>query len=252
MGTTIIRAADLCKTYLSEGLAFHAVRNVSLEIAAGGFTVIMGSSGHGKSTLLYLLSGLDSPSAGEVFFDGERLDVKGERAMAAVRRRGMGFVFQAINLVPTLTLFENVALPGYLASRDRGAVDRRAKELLESMGLNGQIGRPPALVSGGEQQRAAIARGLINSPRVLFADEPTGNLNSASGEQVLDILSALASRGQTIVMVTHDIKAACRADRVLFLKDGRIAGDLALESWDDRKAAGREEHIFAFLKERGW
>jgi putative ABC transport system ATP-binding protein len=248
----IIRAKDLCKTYVSEGLPLHAVRNVNLEIGAGGFTVIMGSSGHGKSTLLYLLSGLDSPTAGEVWFDGSRLDTRSERAMAEVRRRGMGFVFQAINLVTTLSLLENVVLPGYLASRDRGAVDRRGRELLASMGLTGQIGRPPALVSGGEQQRAAIARALINAPQVLFADEPTGNLNSANGEQILDILSDLAAKGQSIVMVTHDIKAACRADRLLFLKDGRVGGDLGLGSWSPAGAAGREERIFAFLKERGW
>ncbi len=252
MGETIIKARDLCKTYVSEGVPFHAVRNVDLEIGAGGFTVIMGSSGHGKSTLLYLLSGLDTVTAGEVWFGGERLDTKREGAMAAVRRRGMGFVFQAINLVPTLTLFENVALPGYLGARDRRAVDARARSLLASMSLEAQAGRVPARVSGGEQQRAAIARGLINEPRVLFADEPTGNLNSASGAQVLDVLSGLAETEQTIVMVTHDLKAACRADRVVYLKDGRIAGDLALGGWTPEAGGDREARIFAFLKERGW
>jgi putative ABC transport system ATP-binding protein len=252
MSEAIIRTRDLCKTYVSEGIPFHAVKNVDLEIAAGGFTVIMGSSGHGKSTLLYLLSGLDTVTAGEVWFAGERLDTKGERAMAAVRRRGMGFVFQAINLVPTLTLFENVALPGYLGARDRRAVNERARALLASMGLETQAARVPARVSGGEQQRAAIARGLVNEPRVLFADEPTGNLNSASGAQVLDVLSGLAGKGQTIVMVTHDLKAACRADRVVFLRDGRIGGDLALGHWTPDGGAEREARIFAFLKDRGW
>jgi putative ABC transport system ATP-binding protein len=252
METAIIGARDLCKTYVSEGVPFHAVRNVTLDIGEGRFTVIMGSSGHGKSTLLYLLSGLDSVTAGEVWFEGVRLDVRNERRMASVRRHGMGFVFQAINLVPTLTLFENVAVPGYLAQRDRRSVHRRAEELLSSMGLDGQAARVPGRVSGGEQQRAAIARGLINSPRVLFADEPTGNLNSSSATQVLDILSRLAAGGQTIVMVTHDIKAASRADRLVFFKDGRIEGDLALEPWDPALRDAREKRIFAFLNERGW
>jgi putative ABC transport system ATP-binding protein len=252
MSDAIIRTKDLCKTYVSEGVAFHAIRNVTMEIRPGEFTVIMGSSGHGKSTLLYLLSGLDSVTAGQVWFDGEPLDVADERRMAHLRRRGMGFVFQAINLVPTLTLFENVAIPGYLAQRDRSAVRARATELLSTMGLEGQVSRVPARVSGGEQQRAAIARSLINAPRVLFADEPTGNLNSASGEQVLDVLSRLASQRQTIVMVTHDIRAACRADRLVFLKDGRIEGELALEPWDSSRREAREKQIFAFLHERGW
>ncbi len=252
MQETIIRARDLCKTYVSEGVPFHAVRNVTVEIYAGEFTVVMGSSGHGKSTLLYLLAGLDSVTAGEVWFDGVALNVREERRMAQLRRRSMGFVFQAINLVPTLTLFENVAVPGYLAQGDRSAVRARARELLSTMGLEAQASRVPARVSGGEQQRAAIARSLINSPRVLFADEPTGNLNSANGEAVLDVLSRLAAGGQAIVMVTHDIRAASRADRLLFLKDGRIEGDLALGRWDPADREAREKRIFSYLSERGW
>lgn len=252
MQNTIIRTKDLCKTYISDSVQFHAIRNLNLEINKQDFTVIMGSSGSGKSTLLYLLSGIDSVTAGQVHFLDTRVDLMNERDTAQFRRKSIGFIFQGINLVPNLSLLENVAISGYLVSRDRKQVNARAMELLEMMGLGEEAKRLPSQVSGGQQQRAAIARGLINSPTVLFADEPTGSLNSSQGQNVLDILTEINSQGQTIVMVTHDIKAACRADRILFIRDGKIDDDLRLGKYSPEKHEEREQAVFDYLSGKGW
>jgi putative ABC transport system ATP-binding protein len=248
----IIRAENLCKTYLSDGTPFHAIHDLSLEIHEGEFTVIMGSSGSGKSTLLYLLSGMDAATAGEVHFQERRVDQMDEKNAAKFRRKSIGFIFQAINLVPNLSLFENVAVAGYLLPGNRNQINHRTVKLLGMMELTAQARRLPSQVSGGQQQRAAIARSLINSPAVLFADEPTGSLNSAQGKAVLDILSGINKEGQTIVMVTHDLKAACRADRILFIKDGKIDGDLHLEKYGAGKGVQREQEVFAYLSSKGW
>lgn len=252
MQNTVIRTIDLCKTYVSDSVQFHAIRNLNLEIYGEDFTVIMGSSGSGKSTLLYLLSGIDSVTAGEVHFQDTRVDQMREKHTAQFRRKSIGFIFQAINLVPNLSLLENVAISGYLVTRDRRQVNTRAMELLDMMGLRQEARRLPSQVSGGQQQRAAIARGLINSPTVLFADEPTGSLNSSQGQNVLDILTEINAQGQTIVMVTHDIKAACRADRILFIRDGKIDGDLRLDKYNPEKSETREKAIFDYLTGKGW
>lgn len=252
MKASIIKAKDLHKTYVSDGIPFQAIRGLNIEIYKGDFTVIMGSSGSGKSTLLYLLSGMDAATAGEVYLGNRQINGMEEKSAARLRRSSIGFIFQAIHLVPNLTIFENIALPGYLLPGDRSRVSKRAAELLVMMDLSEQAKRLPSQVSGGQQQRAAIARSLINSPTVLFADEPTGSLNSSQGQNVLDILSELNQRGQTIVMVTHDSKAACRADRILFIKDGKIDGDLQLEKYEAEKNAQREQDIFAYLHGKGW
>lgn len=252
MKNVIIQAKDLSKTYVSDGIPFYAINNLDIEIYEGDFTVIMGSSGSGKSTLLYLLSGMDNITSGEVYFQDTRMDKMDEKSGAKFRRQSIGFIFQAINLVPNLSLFENVAISGYLLPGDRSWVKNRAEELLEMMELSEQAHRLPSQVSGGQQQRAAIARGLINSPTVLFADEPTGSLNSSQGQNVLDILSEINKKGQTIVMVTHDIKAACRADRILFIKDGKIDSELQLEKYSPENIMQSEQDIFRYLSEKGW
>lgn len=252
MAKPIIKTVDVCKTFVSDGEQFHAIRNISMEIYENDFTVIMGSSGSGKSTLLYLLSGMDRITAGEVYFLGQRIDKIKEKEMALFRRKNVGFVFQAINLVPNLTLFENIALPGYLGEKDKDKVHEHSFKLLESMGIRDLSGRLPSKVSGGQQQRVAIARALINSPQVLFADEPTGSLNSQQGINVLDLLTEINNNGQSVVMVTHDIKAACRADRILFIKDGRIDGDLRLGKYSAESKELREKQIFAYVSEKGW
>lgn len=252
MKNSILRTSCLCKTFISESLQYNVLKNIDLEIYEGDFTVIMGSSGSGKSTLLYLLSGLDHATSGEIYFREKRIDKMKEKATALFRRKNIGFVFQSINLVPNLTLYENITIPGYLSNKNRKEVNEKAMELLKTMELDAHAFKYPSQVSGGQQQRTAIARGVINKPEILFADEPTGSLNSAQGEAALDMLTNLNNSGQTIIMVTHDLKAACRANRLLFLKDGSISGEMHLDPFSNKGDSLRESKIFEFLKEKGW
>jgi putative ABC transport system ATP-binding protein len=243
----IIRAQNLCKTYNSGSEQYHAIRNVDLDIYEGEFTVIMGNSGSGKSTLLYLLSGLDQITAGEVYFRNQRIDVYSEREMSDFRTRRIGYIYQSINLVPDLSIKENIALPGYIAGNKTKDIQSRAAELMNAMDIDGQRDRLPSQTSGGQQQRAAIARALINSPDIIFADEPTGSLNMEHGTAVLDILTDLNRKGQSVVMVTHDIKAACRADRLIYILDGKIGGILEFDTYDEHQIQDREAIIFALV-----
>ena len=230
----------------------HAVRNLDLEIEAGDFTMIMGSSGSGKSTLLYLLSGMEEPSSGEVYLEEARIDSLKEKEMTRLRRNSFSFVFQAMHLIPSLSVLENVVLPSSFDAKHRRGLVKEAEELLTSLGLEDEIHRRPTQLFGGQQQRVAIARALIKRPRVLFADEPTGALNSLNGANVLDLLSDLNKNHQSIVMVTHDLKAAIRGNRLLFIKDGKLDGELRLPSWNPEMAREREAQVFAFLTEKGW
>jgi putative ABC transport system ATP-binding protein len=252
MPPTLIRTKNLGKTYSEGSTDVHALRDVDLEIEEGGFTVLMGSSGSGKSTLLYLLGGLETPSGGEIHFCDDRLDTMDETELSLVRRTGIGFVFPAINLVAHLSIFENVVVPGYLVERDRRVVDSRAMALLESMGIADLADRLPAQVSGGEQQRAGIARAMVNSPRALFADEPTGALNSAAGKVVLDSLRRVNAGGQTILMATHEVKAACIGDRILYLRDGEIRSEYRLDAHSSLSDGDREADVLAWLSAQGW
>ena len=220
-----VTATTLTRTYGEGGSAVHALRGVSLEIAAGEFTAVMGPSGSGKSTLMHLLAGLDTPDAGAVHIAGEDITRMSDRELTRLRRKHIGFIFQSFNLLPTLSAEENVTLPLAIAGRKPSpdVVDA----LLERMGLAERRDHKPSQLSGGQQQRVAIARALIATPTVLFADEPTGNLDSTAGADVLALLrSAVDEDGQTTVMVTHDARAAATADRVLFLADGRVVADL--------------------------
>ncbi|WP_339179627.1 ABC transporter ATP-binding protein [Paenibacillus sp. FSL R5-0701] len=243
----IIRAQNLCKTYNSGSEQYHAIRNVDLDIYEGEFTVIMGNSGSGKSTLLYMLSGLDQITAGEVYFRNQRIDVYSEREMSDFRTRRIGYIYQSINLVPDLSIKENIALPGYIAGNKTKDIQSRAAELMNAMDIDGQRDRLPSQTSGGQQQRAAIARALINSPDIIFADEPTGSLNMEHGTAVLNILTDLNRKGQSVVMVTHDIKAACRADRLIYILDGKIGGILEFDTYDEHQIQDREAIIFALV-----
>lgn len=243
----IIRAQNLCKTYNSGSEQHHAIRNVDLDIYEGEFTVIMGNSGSGKSTLLYLLSGLDQITAGEVYFRDQRIDAYSERQMSDFRTRRIGYIYQSINLVPDLSIKENIALPGYIAGNKKKDILSRAAELMNAMDIDRQRNRLPSQTSGGQQQRAAIARALINSPDIIFADEPTGSLNMEHGAAVLDILTDLNRKGQSVVMVTHDIKAACRADRLIYILDGKIGGILEFDTYDEHQIQDREAIIFALV-----
>jgi putative ABC transport system ATP-binding protein len=227
-----VAARALARRYGAGESAVDALRGVSLEVPAGQFTAVMGPSGSGKSTLMHLLAGLDRPTAGTVHIGGEEISAMPDRRLTKLRRTHIGFVFQSFNLLPTLTAEENITLPLAIARSKpaKAAVDR----LIERVGLTERRDHKPSELSGGQQQRVAIARALIARPTVLFADEPTGNLDSAAGAAVLELLrDAVAEDGQTTVMVTHDPRAAAAADRVLFLADGRIVGDL-LEPTEDQ------------------
>jgi putative ABC transport system ATP-binding protein len=248
----LIAIRGLGKSYAGAGSAeVHALRNVDLEVREGEFTVLMGSSGSGKSTLLYLVSGLERATAGEIDFGGERVDLMDETELSLLRRRGLGFVFQAINLVPHLTLLENLVVPGYLLGGDRAAVRERAADLLASLGIGDLVDRLPAQVSGGEQQRVAIARALINSPRAVLADEPTGALNSASGTAVLDAFRDINASGQTVLMATHEVRAACYGDRIVYLRDGEVRSEMRLGG-EAVASEQREAKVLEWLTSEGW
>jgi len=223
---TAVAAAGLTRTYGAGDSAVHALRGVSLDLPAGQFTAVMGPSGSGKSTLMHLLAGLDTPSAGSVEVAGHDITRVKDRDLTRLRRKHIGFVFQSFNLLPTLSAEENVVLPVAIAGRKPPAAEIDA--LLERVGLTERRSHKPAQLSGGQQQRVAIARALITRPTVLFADEPTGNLDSEAGAGILSLLrDAVDTDGQTTLMVTHDPRAAAIADRVLYLTDGRVVADLA-------------------------
>jgi putative ABC transport system ATP-binding protein len=225
----VLEARGLAKTYRAGGIDVLALRGVDLVIDTGEFVAIRGPSGSGKSTLLHLLGGLDRPNAGEVLLAGERIDDRGEAALAVLRRREIGFVFQFFNLLPSLTVAENVALPALLIGQSRDAARARSEELLNEIGLGGKADAAPSQLSGGEQQRVALARALVNRPTVVLADEPTGNLDSVGSHAVLDLLRAARDGGQTLVLVTHDARVAAAADRVVTLRDGLLVDDTELE-----------------------
>ncbi len=225
--STLVKIADLKKVYQTGDVTFEALKGVSLDIAAGDFVAVMGPSGSGKSTLLHLVGGLDQPSGGLVKVGEYTLHTMDETALAKFRRAYIGFVFQFFNLIDNLTVQANVELPALLAGKkDKKAIRKRSNELLKRLGIASQIHKHPWELSGGQQQRVAIARALINHPTLLLADEPTGNLDSASSQEVMNILSKFNEQGQAILMVTHNALAAARARTVLFLHDGRIVSDM--------------------------
>ena len=235
-----LAARAVTRTYGEGDATVHALRGATLDVPAGQFTAIMGPSGSGKSTLMHLLAGLDRPTEGTVEIGGEDIGSLNDRQLTKLRRKHVGFVFQAFNLLPVLSAEENVTLPLTIAGRkvDRAQLDR----LLDRMGLSERRDHKPAELSGGQQQRVAIARALMTRPTVLLADEPTGNLDSQSSGDVLALLrEAVEIDGQTTVMVTHDPRAAAVADRVLFLADGRIVGDLAKPD-EEQILAAMAEH----------
>jgi putative ABC transport system ATP-binding protein len=218
--TALIEARGLGKTY-DPGV--RALDGVDLTVERGEFVAIMGPSGCGKSTLLNLLAGLDRPTEGEVWLDGERIDDRSEAALAKLRRRRVGFVFQFFNLLPALSAEENVELPLLLTGRRRGPARRAAGQLLEDLGIGDKARTAPGVLSGGQQQRVALARALANQPDIVVGDEPTGSLDSGSARDVLELLRAAHARGQTLLLATHDARVAAAADRVVTMRDGRVA-----------------------------
>jgi putative ABC transport system ATP-binding protein len=220
-----VEAREVSRRYGDGESAVDALRGVSLEVPAGQFTAVMGPSGSGKSTLMHILAGLDRPDAGSVSVGGREITGMGDKELTLMRRREIGFVFQFFNLLPVLTAEQNVVLPLQIAGRkpEAGWVD----SVIAKLGLADRRDHVPSKLSGGQQQRVAIARALVTEPTVLFADEPTGNLDSATGQEILDLMrEAVDAYGQTTMMVTHDPRAAATADRVLFLADGELVSDL--------------------------
>ncbi len=252
MSNTILKAEMLSKTYSNGSIMQHVLKNLNIEIKAGDFTVIMGSSGSGKSTLLYALSGMDKPTLGTIDFKGEAISNYSNDQLAVFRRKHCGFVFQQIYLNDTMTVLDNIMISGLLVSRDKKAIAARAKQLLNQVGLDeASYDKYPTQLSGGEAQRVAIVRALINAPEIVFADEPTGALNSTNAINVLDVMTEVNTSGQSIIMVTHDIKTARRANRILYLKDGVIIDELNLGAYvkDD---PDRHKILREFLESMGW
>jgi putative ABC transport system ATP-binding protein len=225
----MIEILNAGKTYHQGAREVHALRNVSMRINKGEFLSIMGPSGSGKSTLLNLIGGLDQPTTGEIFIDGRPLHGIPDDELTLIRRRRVGFVFQFFNLLPILTAVENVSLPLLLEGIPLPRIRPKAVHLLEQVGLGKRTEHRPEQLSGGEMQRVAIARALITDPAVLLADEPTGNLDSHTSEEIFILLANLNEKGQTIVMVTHDPKAAAYGTRIITLKDGALSEDISLE-----------------------
>lgn len=229
----MIRCVDVHKSYRLGDRPVHALRGVNLTIDRPGFFAIMGQSGSGKSTLLHLMAALDTPDSGELWLNGKPVHNLDERALTAFRRREIGIVFQQFNLIPTLTAIENVQLPGMLAGESREFLESRSRALLTALGVAERASHRPDALSGGEQQRVAIARSLLFSPRILLADEPTGNLDSASAEKLWRVLAGVAREHEiTVLMVTHEPAAAANCERIYVLRDGRISGQIGTEGLD--------------------
>ncbi|MCL1859578.1 MAG: ABC transporter ATP-binding protein [Oscillospiraceae bacterium] len=248
----ILTTKDLCKNFRAGTQEQQVLKNLNINVYEEDFTVIMGASGAGKSTLLYALSGMDKITGGSVSFFDTPIENLSADKLAVFRRKNCGFVFQQMFLLDNMSVLDNILACGLLASRDKKTIVSYAKEMLEKVGLTETIWRKfPTQLSGGENQRAAIVRALINKPRVVFADEPTGSLNSASGKSVLDVLTEINNGGQSIIMVTHDLNSARRGNRILYIRDGVICGECLLGKYVSGDEE-RHEKLQAFLSEMGW
>lgn len=248
----VISARKLKKSFASQDMEQIIFDNLDLDIYRGDFTVIMGSSGAGKSTLLYSLSGMDRPTSGEIEFSGENLMKLSDDKLAVFRRKSCGFVFQQIYLLEKMSLMDNVITAGALVCNNKKDIIKRAEELFEMVNIpEATTKKCSSQISGGEAQRAGIVRAVINQPDVVFADEPTGALNSGNSDAVLDVFTKLHYNGQSIIMVTHDKKSALRGNRVIYLKDGKISGECDLGSYRQNDIR-RTERLDSFLSEMGW
>ncbi len=249
----ILSTHGLSKSFRTGAQEQQVLKNLDINVYANDFTVIMGASGAGKSTLLYALSGMDKVTGGRVRFLGTDIDRLSADKLAVFRRKNCGFVFQQMFLLDNMSVLDNILISGYLTSGSRKQIVAEAKELLTSVGLTETIWRKlPSQLSGGENQRAAIVRALINKPRVVFADEPTGSLNSMAGRAVLDVLTEINREGQSIIMVTHDMNSALRGNRILYIRDGAIHGECELGRYDEAEHKERHERLDSFLREMGW
>lgn len=252
MQEKIISVKNLVKSFNNGETKQTIINDLDLSFYDNDFTIIMGSSGAGKSTLMYCLSGMDKATSGEIIFKGKDISKMSNDKLAIFRRKNCGFVFQQIYMLDKMSLMDNVLTSGLLVSNDKKETIRKAKELFEKVNIP-EITYKKNMnqVSGGECQRAGIVRAAINDPAVIFADEPTGALNSENSTAVLDVLTELNNNGQSIIMVTHDKKSAIRGNRIIYLKDGKIFGELSLSKYT-KNDEERNEKLDKFLKEMGW
>lgn len=254
MTDIVLESKELCKTYIVNGYSNNVLQNVDFKLHEGEFTAIMGPSGSGKSTLLYTLSGMDKMTSGSVIFDGEDMAGMNTKQLTNLRLHKMGFVFQQMYMLKKLSIMDNIILPGYQAgSRSKDEVNDRARKLMHNLGIDDIATNEICEVSGGQLQRACLCRALINSPKILFADEPTGALNSKASTEVMRELRKANAEGTTILMVTHSEKIAASSDRVIYLVDGNIKGELNLgKQQDENETSARERKLKNWLDEMGW
>ena len=254
MGNIVLETKDLCKTYIVDKMSNNVLQNVNFKVEEGELISVMGPSGSGKSTLLYTISGMDSATAGQVIFDGEDISAKTEKELSKIRLLKMGFVFQQMYMMKKLCIMDNIVLPGYQAKeKSREEINKKAEELMRRLGIIETAEREITEVSGGQLQRACLCRALINNPKVLFADEPTGALNSKASMEVINELSNVNKAGTTILMVTHSERVAAISDRVIYLEDGNIMGEIKLGKMEDmQELHQRERKLKNWLAEMGW
>lgn len=251
--SVILSVKELCKTYILNGISNNVLRNVNFQMQQGEFVSIMGPSGSGKSTLLYTVSGMEAMTSGTVKVDGKDISKLTKKELSRFRLMEMGFIFQKMYMLKKLCVLDNILLPGYQSGEDRASVRKKAEELMRRQDIIDIAEREITEISGGQLQRACICRALINSPKIIFADEPTGALNSRAAGDVMRELSAANAEGTSVLMVTHSVRVAAQSDRVIYLVDGDIQGEVELGRLKDEKDMGRRERTLnSWLMERGW
>jgi putative ABC transport system ATP-binding protein len=245
---------DLCKTYVINKRQNNVLKNISFSVEKGEMIAIMGPSGSGKSTLLYAVSGMDQPTAGKVNFFGKEIASLTNNEMSDVRLDDMGFIFQQMHMLGNLSIFDNIILPAYQSKKEknRKQINERAKELMRKLDIIDVAENDINEVSGGQLQRACICRSMINNPKMIFADEPTGALNQKTSGEVMHILTMLNKEGTTIMLVTHDMKVAARCDKILYIQDGNIEGQCSLGKYSTETKREREKKVNNWLSEMGW
>lgn len=254
----VLNVSNLCKTYIVNKRQNNVLRNVNLKIEEGEMVGVMGPSGSGKTTLLYTVSGMDEATAGKVDFFGRELTSLNQNEMSDLRLREMGFVFQQMYMLKNLSIYDNIIMPAYQTpagrkKSERKKINERANVLLKKLGINEVAGNGIHEVSGGQLQRACICRSLINSPKIIFADEPTGALNKQNSREVMEELNRINGEGTSILLVTHDMKVASRCERVLYIEDGNIREELSLGKWDPvQDFRARERTLNDWLIKLGW
>lgn len=247
----LLEIKNLKKEFINNKIKTTVLKNLNLDIYDGDFTIIMGQSGSGKSTLLYSISGMDKCD-GSVIYNNINITKLSEKKLTKLRSKDFGFVFQQMHLVNNLTIFENIAVPGYNINKNTKQVNEKAKNLLSKVNIKNKNHLYPTQISGGEQQRVAIARSMINAPKLIFADEPTGALNRKNANAVLDLFTEINESGQSIVMVTHDVKTAIRGNRIIYLEDGKIKGEISLDRYTEKSVKEREKTVNDWLVNLMW